>query len=212
MKTDDLILAITADPVIRRRPIRQSVLIALAASLPVALILFWVLLGPRPDIASALETYRFPLKFVVTVSLAASALGLALRLAVPGAETSHSARWLIVAPLILLLAVVVELTVVPMPDWPARWLGRNWLLCLAYIPLLSLAPLVALLAALRSGAPSNPALAGAVAGLAAGAVGATFYAAHCPDDSPLFVATWYALAIAAVTVAGAFLGARLLRW
>ncbi|NJL07877.1 MAG: DUF1109 domain-containing protein, partial [Methylacidiphilales bacterium] len=54
--------------------------------------------------------------------------------------------------------------------------------------------------------------AGAVAGLAAGALAATLYAAHCPDDSPLFVASWYGLSIAFVTVAGAALGVRLLRW
>ena len=46
-----------------------------------------------------------------------------------------------------------------------------------------------------------PSLAGAVAGLAAGGVAATLYAAHCTDDSPLFVATWYTLAIAALAAA-----------
>ncbi|HUI21148.1 MAG TPA: NrsF family protein, partial [Methylocella sp.] len=58
----------------------------------------------------------------------------------------------------------------------------------------------------------RPALAGAAAGLLAGAIGAAFYATHCPDDSPLFVATWYTLAIAFVTAIGAIAGARLLRW
>jgi hypothetical protein len=35
---------------------------------------------------------------------------------------------------------------------------------------------------------------------------------HCPDDSPLFVAVWYPIAIAFMTAVGAALGARLLRW
>lgn len=50
------------------------------------------------------------------------------------------------------------------------------------------------------------------AGLAAGAIAAAIYAWHCPDDSPLFLATWYMIAIAGVTVGGALLGRRLLRW
>ena len=41
---------------------------------------------------------------------------------------------------------------------------------------------------------------------------ATLYAAHCTDDSPLFIAAWYSLAIAFVTVVGAVIGSRALRW
>jgi hypothetical protein len=39
---------------------------------------------------------------------------------------------------------------------------------------------------------------------------ATLYAAHCTDDSPLFVATWYTLATALVTVVGALAGRKVL--
>ncbi len=53
---------------------------------------------------------------------------------------------------------------------------------------------------------------GAAAGLLAGAIGAALYATHCPDDSPLFVATWYTLAIGFVVGLGALAGSRLLRW
>ena len=55
-------------------------------------------------------------------------------------------------------------------------------------------------------------MAGAVAGLVAGGVGATLYAMHCTDDSPLFVALWYSLAVALVALAGAAAGRWLLRW
>jgi hypothetical protein len=41
---------------------------------------------------------------------------------------------------------------------------------------------------------------------------ATLYAAHCTDDSPLFVATWYTLAAAAVAAIGAVAGSRVLRF
>jgi hypothetical protein len=81
-----------------------------------------------------------------------------------------------------------------------------------FIPLLSALPLTAFLIALRQGAPSRPALTGAVAGLASTGIGATLYASHCTSDSPLFMAAWYVIATAIVAVAGAVLGARLLRW
>ncbi|MGE0341338.1 MAG: NrsF family protein, partial [Xanthobacteraceae bacterium] len=66
--------------------------------------------------------------------------------------------------------------------------------------------------ALRYGAPTQPTLAGAIAGLAAGGIAATFYALNCNNDSPLFVATWYPIAIGIVVLAGATIGSRLLRW
>ena len=88
------------------------------------------------------------------------------------------------------------------PFWPKA----------TFIPILSLAPLAIFLAVLREGASTRPVSTGALAGLLAGGIGAFFYAAHCPDDSPLFVASWYTIAIAAVTGMGALGGARWLRW
>jgi hypothetical protein len=66
--------------------------------------------------------------------------------------------------------------------------------------------------ALRRGAPARPALAGAVAGIAAAGIAATFYVTHCQNDSPLFLAAWYLLATAIVAGIGAIIGSRLLRW
>jgi hypothetical protein len=109
-------------------------------------------------------------------------------------------------------AVMTELLLVPPAVWGTRLVGSNALICLTAIPLLSLAPLVAVLVALRSAAPSSPVLAGAAAGLLAAASGATLYAFHCFDDSPLFVATWYTLAAIVVVTVGAVAGHRLLRW
>ena len=65
---------------------------------------------------------------------------------------------------------------------------------------------------MRGAAPASPTLAGAAAGLLAAAAGATLYAFHCFDDSPLFVVTWYSLATTLVVAIGAVAGHRLLRW
>jgi hypothetical protein len=101
---------------------------------------------------------------------------------------------------------------VPEAKWAGRLVGKNARVCVASIPLIAAPVLAAALLGLRRGAPTRPALAGAVAGLAAGGLGAALYAAHCTDDSPLFVMAWYVPAIAVVTAAGALLGLRILRW
>jgi hypothetical protein len=77
---------------------------------------------------------------------------------------------------------------------------------------MSLPLLVAALFGLRHGAPTRPALAGAMAGLLSAGLAATLYASHCTDDSPLFVMTWYSIATALVTAIGALAGSRLLRF
>ena len=109
-------------------------------------------------------------------------------------------------------AVAAELIAMPAATWSTRLVGSNSMICLTAIPVLALAPLVAVLAALRAGAPASPALAGALGGLLAAMAGATLYAFHCFDDSPLFVVTWYTLATIPVVLIGALAGTRLLRW
>ncbi len=119
---------------------------------------------------------------------------------------------LAIVPALLAAAILAELLAVPAAEWGQRLMGSNAMFCLKTIPFLAAAPLVAVLLALRQGAPEHPALAGAAAGLFAGAIGAACYATHCPDDSPLFVAAWYTLAIGFAAAIGAAAGRRLLRW
>ena len=93
-----------------------------------------------------------------------------------------------------------------------RLIGNNSRVCVLAISLLSLPLLAAALLALRRGAPSHPALAGAFAGALSAGLAATLYASHCTDDSPLFVATWYTLAVVVVAGIGALAGARVLKF
>jgi hypothetical protein len=181
------------------------------AALAAALV-FLGLLGPRSDIAAAAQTPRFLFKFVVTAALAATAGMACFAAARPGAPMRPILLLLAAAPLLALLAVLVEFSTVPADEWGARWIGNNVLLCLGFIPLIGLAPLVILLGAIRRGAPTRPRLAGALAGLAAGGIAASFYAAHCTDDSPFFVATWYTIAVGLLALLGWAAGGRLLRW
>jgi hypothetical protein len=144
--------------------------------------------------------------------LAALSGALVARIARPGADIRRISLMLAIVPALLVAANLAEFLAVPAAEWGQRLIGSNAIFCLKSIPFLAAAPLVAALLALRQGAPEHPALAGAAGGLFAGAIGAALYATHCPDDSPLFVATWYSLAISFVVMGGALAGGRLLRW
>jgi hypothetical protein len=212
MDTDDLIKALAADT---ERPAVSLLSVWWgAASLAIALaaVVFFMTLGPRPDFAAAAETPRFLFKFVVAIILAVSAFGVARSLSRPEETWDKAAPYLAAAPALMAAAVIMELLVLPQSEWSAKLIGTNSIACLTFIPLIGIGPLVIFLLALRLGAPTRPALAGTVAGLLAGGIAAAFYAAHCTDDSPLFVATWYTIAIAGLAFIGAAGADRFARW
>lgn len=212
MRTDDLILALAKDRATAGPSPRLALCCALLGGALVAAILFLTILGYRPDIATAAETYRFLFKFVFTLTLAATAIWLVFTVMRPEAVPGLRILALAAAPVLIVLAVLAELSVMPSSTWLPRLIGKNWWFCLTVIPSLAIVPLVAFFWALRRAAPANPGLAGALAGLSAGAIAATLYASHCTDDSPLFVMTWYSIAIGLVTVVGYFAGRRWLAW
>jgi hypothetical protein len=211
VKTDELIdlLAKDSPP---PWPFRSILAGAVAGGIAIAAVVFFAGIGFRPDISEALGSSRFLFKFVVTVSLALTAIGAALALGRPDGRFAPTGLMMATAPVLLVAAVVLESLAVPQSQWLPRLVGTNARLCMTLIPLLAIGPLACLLAALRQGAPSSPGLAGAIAGVAASGIAATFYAAHCTDDSPLFVTTWYSIATLIVTSAGYVIGIRVLRW
>jgi hypothetical protein len=211
MDTNELIAALSIDSVRPPAPGRALTL-ALIPGVVIAICLFLAVLGLRPHFLALLGEPRFLFKLLLLDLLAALSGYLVLRLFRPGAAIRGALVLLAVPPVLLAIGVAAELILVPSAQWGVRLVGTNSLVCLRCIPFFGLAPLIAIFLALRTGAPERPALAGAAAGLFAGAIGAALYAMHCPDDSPLFVAVWYPIAIAFMTALGAMLGARLLRW
>ena len=210
MKTEQLVEALVVDRP-ARRPLARSLVLALAAGGALSLVVFFVELGIRPDIRPALATWRFDLKIAMVLLGLVLAFGVCLDCARPDMPR-HPLRRLLPLLAVLAAAVALELAVVPPSSWQTRLVGSNSMICLPMVPILSLAPLGAALLILRRGAPASPALAGAAAGLLAAFSGASLYAFHCFDDSPLFVATWYSLAAAPMVAIGALAGHRLLRW
>ncbi len=211
MRTDELIQAMAADTT---RP--QPLAVALPAAVLVIAVavaaVFLSMVGPRPDWGDALMQVRVLLKNAYPPVLALGALGAALRLARPGGDLGPWRLVLFAVPAALAVAVAVELVRMPEAGWMPAMMGQSRQQCVSYITIMGLPLLAGALWALRRGASTRPTLSGAVAGLLAGGAAASVYAIHCTEDSPLFYALWYVLAILAVTAIGAALGSRVLRW
>jgi hypothetical protein len=212
MDTDQLIRSLVADNGHRARPVGLVLMLALLAAAPVSVTMFFAELGVRPDVMTAMRDPFFDLKFAVTLALAISAIAVSLHLSRPEASLKGWA-WLLLIPVGLLVAGIGGEMMIPQ-RLPAmtRMMGKNSSSCLTTIPLMSLPLLAAALFGLRYGAPTRPAVAGAIAGLLSAGLAATLYASHCTDDSPLFVATWYSIATALVAAIGALAGSRVLRF
>jgi hypothetical protein len=208
MDTDQLIRTLAADNT-RARPVGFVLTLALLAAAPVSLLMFFSELGVRPDVMTAMHNPFFDLKFAVTL---APAILVSLHLSRPEASM-RGWGWLFIIPAALVVAGISGEMMMPQRlPMMTRLVGHNSRVCMTAIPVMSLPLLTAALIGLRHGAPTRPALAGAVAGLLSAGLAATFYASHCTDDSPLFVATWYTIATAPVAAIGALVGSRVLRF
>ncbi|KAA1174619.1 DUF1109 family protein [Rhizobium tropici] len=210
MKTSNLIEVLAQDAPVRSSLSHMLQQATIAAALIVA-VTFFSAVGFRPDIETAMDTGRFLFKFVITIALAVTGSLVMYRIGRPGVPLLGWA-WALLVPWALAAgAAVFELSVTPPEIWMSLMIGHNSRFCLTIIPSLSAGPLACFLVALRHGVPARPGIAGAAAGLASAGIAATFYAANCNDDSPLFVLLWYPIAISVVTGIGALAGHKLLR-
>lgn len=211
VKTDELINMLSEDSAVRFR-LDHALTLAIVVAILLAGAMFFTLMGLRPDIEAALTSLRFVFKLAVATVLFLLAANLMVRIGRPGARVLPWKLALLLVPVLVAVSVLAELVVLPVGDWKAQMIGHNAHECLSLIPLLAIGPLASFILALRQSAPENPGRAGAVAGLAAGGIAAAFYASNCTDDSPLFVALWYTLAIGIVSCAGYLAGRRWLVW
>ncbi len=211
MNTEHFIRILASDTKPSRRT-ERILLILLPLSALMFGGLFLVKMGVRSDFPAALMHANILIKNTFPWVLAAGALGVVLRMARPGAPVG---RWpLLIGAVLAVLAGAFAVTMANTPpgQWGMAMLGKSRFVCTTSIPLISIPVLAASLWALRQGAPVRPTLCGAVAGFMAGSASAGMYAFFCTDDSPMYFAIWYLIAILIVTVAGALIGSRVLRW
>lgn len=212
MRTADLIELLGHDT--RSTPpgvVSRRLLAALIAGGLVTFAIVALGLHFQPLRAAAQQPW-FWMKAAYTGLLTLSGAIILRRLTVPGtgAGAAPVAAGVIILSMLALAAGEI-LSTAPASRLPL-WLGHTWKVCSPLILLLALPIYTCLVAAIRTLAPTRPALTGAAAGFAAGALAATLYGLHCPEQAAAFVASWYSLGIAAATLLGALTGRRLLRW
>ncbi|MGV3628288.1 MAG: NrsF family protein, partial [Betaproteobacteria bacterium] len=181
MKTDELIAMLAGDAgAVAPRVWQQRYALALVAGLFGAMLLMILLLGVRPDIADAVRLPMFWVKLAFPAALAAGALLAAVRLSRPGVAIGRAGAML-AAP-VLAIWVLAALALLGAPEDRAMLIwGETWTAWLVNIPILSVPAFGAVFWVMKSLAPVRPAVAGAAAGLLAGAVSAVAYALHCPE-------------------------------
>ena len=212
MRTEDLIeaLAMEARPV-SRHTVERGLAVGVLQGAVLAMLAMTLLLGARPDLASAVTGAAFWGKAAYPAALGVAGLIAAVQLARPDCRRVRG-WWLLLAPILILgLTAWGEFDqasaagrVAPFPD--EDWRSVPLILMLA-IPVL-----VSAMAAMRAMAPTRRLLAGGAVGLVAGATAAAIYSLHCRQSSWVYLLTHYTLAIALVAAIVAAIAPRLLRW
>jgi hypothetical protein len=213
MKTQDLIASLSAGlrPVDRHAVARRLAWSA-ACGMLVATLALLATGGTRPDMDLMIDAPAFWLKAAFPAAVSVGALTLCSRLSRPGARTRVG--WILLAlPLLAVWLAAGYVLVSAPPSLRAQLvLGHTWRVCTFNVLALSLPSFIATFWAMRGLAPTRLSLAGAVAGLLAGAQAVLVYTLYCAEMAPPFWAMWYVLGMLLPTGAGALLGPRLLRW
>lgn len=213
MKTDDLVAMLAAGPVaVPRQAASRRLGLALAIGAPLSLAILLVEYGPRRDLLQALFWPMFWVKLLFPLAIAGAAFVMAQRLARPGVPVRRAWIGAVLPVLVVWALAVVAWFDTPMEGRMPSLMGQSWRICAMSIAVMALPVFAGAMAALRSLAPTRPALAGAAAGALAGGVGAAVYALHCMELTAPFLAVWYVSGIAVPVLVGALLGPRLLRW
>ena len=212
MRTDDLIAQLSSglEPV-KRGHCARVLMAAAVLGLVGSTVVMLGMIGLRHDIASAMMSFGMWTKLVYTFAVALLGFWLVERMGRPGAEMTRPLLLLALPLLGILLLSAMQMSA-PGADMPKLVLGHSSRVCAFLVTMTALPTLAATFWALRQLAPTRLTLAGAGAGLFAGAAGAFVYSFHCTEGAAPFIAIWYSLGIVLTTLIGALLGPRLLRW
>ena len=212
MRTDDLIAQLSSDLApVKSGAVARVLLLSAGVGILASIALMLGHLGLRYDFATAITSFGLWMKVTYTFAIAGFGLWLVERAGRPGADMTRPMTMLALPVLAIALLAALQLSA-PGADVHRMMMGSSSDVCATNILLVAAPTLLAVFWALRQLAPTRLTLAGAGAGLFAGAAGATVYAFHCVEATAPFIAVWYTLGIALTTALGAFLGRFLLRW
>jgi hypothetical protein len=184
-----------------------ALLLGAALSFASAVMLVFAIVGIPRELATTLHSAAFHHKVSSMLLVACGGIFLVRYAGRPGARAL--ALLTVLPGLALLTAGAISdasefpfmgLSVISVPS------------CIAAIVALSLLPLGITMFVLKRGVTTRPSVAGATAGVLAGALGAAAYALVCKNNGGLFVAVWYSMAILITVGIGAVVGRRALAW
>ncbi|MEX3949767.1 DUF1109 domain-containing protein [Paraburkholderia sp. EG287B] len=213
MKTRELVTRLASDvSPIERNAVPRLLTRALLHGLAGSAALLVALYGVRSDMPELILTTMFWVRLAFPLAIIAAAVALAERLGRPGARLRLAGLAAALPVASMLLAAGCVLLATPPGYRLELMLGTTWRTATANVVLLSLPSLAAILRAMKQLAPTRLALAGAGAGLLAGAQGLLVYSLYCSEMAVPFWGVWYVLAIVITTVVGSAVAPRCLRW
>jgi hypothetical protein len=213
MKTRDLVTRLASDiSPVERNAVPKLLNRALMLGLAGSTVLLVALYGVRSDMPQLILTTMFWVRLVFPLAIIAAAMKLAERLGRPGAPLKFA--WFAVAlPIVTMLLAAGSILMATPPGYRLQlMLGTTWRTTTASVVMLSFPSLTAMMHAMKQLAPTRLALAGAGAGLLAGAQGLLVYSLYCSEMAVPFWGVWYVLAIAITTAIGAAIAPHCLRW
>ena len=179
-------------PVVQRQ---KQIAIAMAVSIPLAILTMLLTMGTRPDLAQAIRFPMFWMKVLFPAAVACAGFATLARLARPGVSAragTWAGKWAGMLPILVSwLMAIVAYAGAPASEHAAMVWGQSWRTCTLGVLLISVPVFAAAFLALRRLAPTQLAPAGACAGM---------------------MAIWHVAGIATAAGIGAALGPRLLRW
>jgi hypothetical protein len=213
MKTDDFVSMLATgvapvDPDVSGKRFRLALGMGTVGAMLVMLAVF----GLNPQLRAASALPMFWVKLLFPAALGLVAVLLAQRLSHPGMRLGAAVKaW--AGPVIAmgLLALLVWMDAAPAERSDMIY-GRTWKVCSRNIAIVAAPVFAGVLWAMRGLAPTRLVLAGASAGLLAGALGTIVYALHCQEMAAPFVFVWYGGGMLLCAAIGAALGPRVLRW
>ena len=168
-------------------------------------------LGVRNDLVMGMADEMFFLRSGVLLMLGIATATTVVNMARPGVgKLSRGWIWaLVTAGLFPLTAAIMSALNMP----PVEALRpMEGLKCLAVSSIAALAIGSGLTLWLRQGAPTSPARAGWLVGIASGALGAAAYNIYCPFNDIYYVGLWFTIPVLVSAVAGRLIVPPLIRW
>jgi hypothetical protein len=213
MRYDPLINRLSEDlkPV---RPRRVGIDLAIVATIcAIELALFFVMGATRSDMPMMMKqpTFWWRLQSLGLIALISGTL--AILSFSPTYSPRRGLHWL-AAIVVFCLALGLCINA-GMDDFLSIIRRLEWtdgVQCAGKIILLSIPPVIGLGVLMRRGAPTDTRGSALLVGLAAAAWGAFVFVFACPFNDPLYIAVWYTVGCAVVTVISRIILPRIARW